>query len=247
MRDRAGGVGEVGGEGKLVCFDRVGVRAGMPVERDFEVSESVESAWRRFPPAVLGQAELYWVTGMGVSAEHIRGLVRHTMGVEIPEEVMLCHFSRNCDRMVRERDEFMRRRHAKAMQEQLEVCTNPVDSRFQSIALSLSALLEGLVQKAMHGEVLDMDEVEALGRMAKTSREVARVDPSFMRQERGRDARQARALASETARGFAEGLGRVERWVGEGVCEEDDALVAEFEGHACRVLGEESEGGGSGV
>jgi len=98
-------------------FDVRGLPHGLPVVRDFGVAApGIVDAAAQVPPAVLSQAELCWTTGMGTSCEHIRILVRHAMGVDVPERVLQWHFSENWERLDGKRREYLQRRFEKAME-----------------------------------------------------------------------------------------------------------------------------------
>lgn len=207
---------------------------GVPIVRDFEVSAGMEEAYLQFPPAVLEQAELYWVTGMGTDYTHMRMLIRHTMGIDVPEPIMRHHFAKHFERLHAERRDFLQRRHERALEEQLEICTNPVDGRFQAIALGMSTILEAMVNNVLQGK--RTVNVKELRDLAAAATEIAHADPSYMRKARNDAASHARRVEAEKVVGMGEGFVRARKYMRDS--EGADDLVDRFRKHTDRILRE---------
>lgn len=214
-------------------FDVRAVPVGLPVVRDFGVAApGIAEAAGQIPPAVLSQAELYWTTGMGTSCEHIRVLVHHAMGVDVPERVLQWHFSENWERLDGRRREYMQRRFDKAMEQQLEISSNPVDARAQAMALGMGAILEGMLGEVLHGQ--RTVDVKGLREMARAAKDIGDIDPEARKGAVEMAGRVAAAQAGGLMAGFQDGYDRVQKYRRES--EEADALVAEYEQHTDRVL-----------
>lgn len=170
------------------------VRVGVPLSSeggDISLSSHTLDRLGEIPPVILKKLDLFYVTGKGVNAKHLSGLLRMTCGVEMGAGLIESYLVREGARLGHERERYLEQQYAADLANEMELAGDGVSSRYAATAEDLGLLLDGLVKaqvtEGSEGRLLEPNE---LGELVRIFKVLTEADPTYVRIERKRRKKQ---------------------------------------------------------